>query len=132
MAVWTKLTGRSVSGVQSATDTPPVHGAGGGLNLNDVAGFSVTFECDSGQTFSAASGSFQAWFDDPLLSGVSYTPELDLVLPASAIGQRRITFAGFTVATPRGFLAHIANGITVTGGGLTVIYTCSSLHGSQT
>jgi hypothetical protein len=131
MATWTRISARTVSGVQTTTDTAPVHNAQDGVNLSDVSGFSVTFECDSGQTFSGVAGSFLAYYDDAALSGVSYTPELDLVLPASAVGQRRITFAGFTVACPRGFLTHIANGIGVTGGGLTVTYTCSSLFGDR-
>jgi hypothetical protein len=96
-----------------------------------VAGFTVTVECDPGETFAGAGGSLQAWFDDEALSDVSRMPEVDLVLPASVVGQRRVSFGGFTVASPRGFLAHIANGIQVTGGGLTVIYTCSTLRGNR-
>jgi hypothetical protein len=118
--------------VQSTTDSTPVHNSMDGVNLNDVSGFSVTMECDAGQTFSGAAGSFLAYYDDDALSDVSYAPELDLVLPASAVGKRRVTFAGFSVACPRGFLTHVAAGIQVTSGGLTVTYTCSSLYGSRT
>ena len=132
MATWTRIGGRTVKAVQSTTDTPPVHGSNDGVNLNDVAGFTVTVECDNGQTFSGAGGSLQAWFDDDALADVSYLPEVDLVLPAGAVGKRRVSFGGFTVASPRGFLAHIANGIQVTGGGLTVTYTCSTLYGNRT
>lgn len=131
MATWTSLGGRSVRGAQSATDTIPTHGSKPGVNLADVGGFTVTMECDAGQTFATAAGSFQAWYDDELLSDISYMPEVDLVLPTSAVGQRRVSFGGFTVASPRGHLAHIANGIQVTGGSLTVTYTCSTLRGNR-
>jgi hypothetical protein len=132
MATWIRLGGRTVTSSQTTTDTRPAHGSMDGVNLNDVAGFTVTIECDPGQTFSGAGGSLQAWFDDDAISDVSYLPEVDLVLPAGAVGQRRVSFGGFTVASPRGFLAHIANSIQVTGGGLTVTYTCSTLYGNRT
>lgn len=134
MATWTRLQtyGRTIRSTQSTTDTPPVHGSGDGVNLNDVGGFALTVECDSGQSFSSANGSLVAYYDDEALADVSYMPEIDITLPASAVGQRRVTFGGFTVASPRGFLAHIASGIQVTGGGLTLTYTCSSLFGERT
>jgi hypothetical protein len=131
MATWTRLGGRTAKGTQTTTDTAPTHLSGDGVNLNDVAGFSVTVEADAGQTFSGAAGSLKAWFDDDALADVSYTPELDLTLPAGAVGQRRISFTGFTVASPRGYLAHIASGLQVTGGGITVTYTCTTLYGSR-
>jgi hypothetical protein len=131
VATWVRTGGRTVVGKEATTDSAPAHGSMDGVNLNDVAGFSLTVECDNGQTFSGAGGSLLAYFDDDALAGVSYTPELDLVLPAAAVGKQRVTFAGFNVSSPRGFLAHIANGIQVTGGGLTLTYTCTTLYGSR-
>ena len=132
MATWLRLSGRTVKGTQSTTDTPPAHGDMAGVNLHDVGGFAITFECDDGQSFSGAAGSFVAYYDDESVSGISRLPEMDIVLPAVAIGLQRVTVGGYTVATPRGFLAHIANGIQVTGGGLRVTYTCSTLFGDRT
>jgi hypothetical protein len=131
MATWEVITGRSVRSVQSATDSAPT-GAEAGLNLSDVSGFSVHVWADTGQTFSGVAGSLVAYLYDDIVGDWSRAPELDLTLPSAATGLRKLVFTGFTVASPRGRLAHIASGIQVTSGGLTLTYSASTLYGDRT
>lgn len=129
-AVWTAISGRSTKGVMAATDTAPT-GAEDGLNLSDVAGFSIHVELEAGQTITAAAGGLKAYLFDPIVGFWSRTPELDVSFASSDVGERRVSRTGYTVSSPRGRLAHIASGMTVSGGGVTVYYSCSILSGER-
>lgn len=132
MATWT-LAGaftRSVISKQSTTDSAPTL-ATDGMNMDSVAGFNLYVACDTGQTFTGT-GTFPAYVYDSTAGGWAKSDtSLDLAVFPLAIGKSLIVYTGFTVASPRGQIAHIATGVGVTGGGLTLTYTCNSLHGER-
>ena len=133
MATWNVLptSGRSATSVQAASESAPTL-ATEGCNLMDVAGFDLYVEADSGQTFTATTGAFYGYKFSDLLNAWYRAPEVDVSIPTGGVGQRRVVFPGWTVSNPRDRIAHVANSIAVSGGGVTVTYICTSLHGSRT
>jgi hypothetical protein len=121
VASWTPITLRSVQSVQSPTDAKP-SSSSDGLNLYGVAAFLLTFSCDVGQSFSSTVGEFDRYQYDENTS--MWTPVFgrEEVVPLAALGQRAFSILE-RVQLPRGGLAHIANGIGITGGQLTLTYT---------
>jgi hypothetical protein len=124
MATWTSSGSRSVTSVQSTTEaTAPT--ANEGVNLDAVSGFNIYVEADEGQTLTG-SGDLLGY----LKSGIRGRwargdAQLDLAIPAEANGHRTYVFSGFTVPSPRGRLAHLCDGVGVSGGGVTITYECT-------
>lgn len=129
MATWTRVARNSVSSVQATTETAPSTESDVGMDLDQVGAFDVQFECDSGQTFTSTDGTFEAYrlHDDGLWSR-HYSN--DVVLTADDISRRKFS-RKFTVDNPRGRIAHIAVGIVVSGGGITLRYWPTSLRGGK-
>jgi hypothetical protein len=133
VATWALLPsmGRSSVSVQAASESAP--GATDGCNLNDVGGFDLVLEADNGETFSGT-GKLDAYRQHDAAVGWAYSPSstIDLAtLTPSIAGQRRFSVEGWTVANPRGAIAHVANGVGVSGGGITVRYYCTGLKGER-
>jgi len=127
MATWgpTASGGRSVVSVQATTEAgPPADGDG--VNVNDVGGFDLVVEADEGQTLSGT-GELVGYRQHE--SGWAFAKDSAVTIDSSANGQRRIVFTGWTVANPRGFVAHLANGVGVSAGGLRLYYYCTTLRG---
>jgi hypothetical protein len=98
------------------------------LNLDEVAGFVLHCYADVGQTINAAGGVFQAYRYDEVAAVWMRAAELDVTITADDIGGRGFSTA-FQVASPRGRVAHIANLVGVSGGGVTLDYLVSYLSG---
>jgi hypothetical protein len=130
MATWIDKGNRSRQSVQAATESAPTT-MEEGVNLDSVSGFTVHFSCDSGQTFSSTAGGFSAYVWNEFALAWSRTPELDIAVPTNAVGLRRFSSTGWNVASPRARVAHVASGIGISGGSVTVDYTCSLLRGDQ-
>jgi hypothetical protein len=111
----------------ASTEAAPTTNAPDGVLLVGVGGFTLIAECDVGQTFQGT-GNFLAYLWDPL-SDWAYSNDILVPVPASASGQRRIAFPGWTVSNPRGRVAHIASGVGITGGNITLKYCCTMLKG---
>ena len=133
MASWAPLradgTGRSVISVQTTSDSPP-SASTDGMSLKSVAGFSVTLEADSGQTLSGA-GSLTCWTFHSAINGWARLPDADITIPAACAGNRRYGSVSFQVIAPRGQIAFIANGVTVSAGGCTLYMTANGLYGDD-
>lgn len=128
MATWSPITGRSTRSVQVATDSAPNAGTDGAF-LDNVAGFNLFAEADAGQTFTG-SGSFTGYLYDEAC-GWARALDLDAAVLAGHAGNRRIYLGAFPVSTPRGRVAHAANGVGVSSGGITLYYVCSTLFGER-
>lgn len=133
MASWAPLaaagTGRSVKSVQSTSDSAPSAGTDG-MALVSVAGFSVTLEADSGQTLSGA-GTLTCFKWSDQIAGWSRYSDGDITVPAAIASNRRYGGVPFQVQAPRGRIAFIANGVTVSAGGCTVYMEASDLYGNE-
>ena len=128
-ASWTQIPGtpRSVLSVQATTEAAPA-AAGDGLYLDEVAGFCLHILADSGQTLNGAGGTFDGYRFDTITGAWVRASELDITITAADIGTRGMSVV-FQVAAPRGRLAHIANGVSVSSGGLNLYYLTSYLSG---
>ena len=118
---------RSVVSTQTTTESAPTLSTEG-LLLEDVAGFRVCFSCDSAQTFNAAGSVFQAYVYSGSTTRWARSAEHDVTVGTSHTGFRDFSVT-FSVSSPRGRVAHIANAIGVTGGNLTLTYEASFLSG---
>lgn len=128
MATWAKTDPRSVVSVQSADEDAPTGDVG--VNLDSVAGFSLVIECDAGESFSAEGGKLLGYYKGGA-GWAKLDESWDRTLPVTAIGQRRFAFPDFAIYAPRGFVAHVTDNVTVTGGNLTLYYECSTLSGER-
>jgi hypothetical protein len=94
-----------------------------GQPLLEMAGLYVAIEADSTRTLSGA-GSLTAYIYDSAPGAFAAwvrCPDLDLPVPASASGLRRVAFSGLQLVAPRGTrLMYIPVGVTLSAGGLTV------------
>lgn len=117
MATWVTLTDKATRSVQSATDTPPTT-ANEGFPILGMRAVGVTVECDAGQTFLAATGGLDLYLWDDLIGAWSYVLYQTITIPPEAVGKRRFTTV-VQIANARGRLAFIANGLSLTGGGIT-------------
>lgn len=129
MATWTRLEQRTIKSSQTAPSDSAPSSASDGLDLLAVGGFVLIAECDAGQTFSSASGGFLGYLYDAVVGAWVRASDLDCVVPAAAVGQRRFAWPGFTVANPRGKVAHIASSLSLSGGNITTYYTCTEVSG---
>lgn len=133
MATWVKVSGsnRSTQSVQATTESAPTLGTDG-FDLNGVGGFTIHVACDSGQTFNGAVvEAFRAYRYSWITGLWGRSPEHDLDITTDHTGSRVIVFDAWTVSNPRGRLAHVANGVVVTGGGLTLTYEATRLSGEE-
>jgi len=130
MATWSLVPGLSVSvmSVQATTDSAP-SSATDGQALSGVGGFNLTIQADPGQTLTGV-GSLTGYIYDDLIGWT--LGDIGVNVPAIASGSRSYTFSGWTVANPIERIAHICNGVGVSGGGVTLIYRCSTLRGFKT
>jgi hypothetical protein len=112
---------RVVQSVQAATEAAPT-AASDGISLLGAGGFTLRVECDSGQSFAAAAGQFDIYHYDPQV-GLPWAKLVDREqsIPPSAIGSARFTWL-FEVVSARGRVAFIANGLSLTGGGVTLTF----------
>lgn len=131
MATWASLTGigRSVKSVQTTSDSAPSAGTDG-MSLQSVAGFKVTLEADSGQTLSGA-GTLTCFTWDDLIAGWARYSDGDITVPAAVASNRRYGAVPFQVLAPRGRIAFITSGITVSGGSLTIYMIASNVYGDE-
>jgi hypothetical protein len=126
-ATWVSLSNsrylgeRAIQSVQAATEAAPAQ-ASEGFPLDGAGGFTLTLECDAGQSFAGVEGQLDLYQFDQI-SGTPWSVVLDreLTIPPSAVGLRRFTIL-FTVASARGRIAYIANGLNLTGGGITLTF----------
>jgi hypothetical protein len=133
VASWALTDALSVASSRSTTEAAP--SGLDGLALAGVGGFDLVVECEEGQTFTGATpGALLGYRGYPRGAAIDWAPagDLDVTIPAAAAGQRRWALTGWTVANPRGRIAHIASGVQVTGGALTVRYECTTLRGHRT
>lgn len=100
------------------------------MALQSVAGFTVTLEADSGQTLSGA-GTLAAYTWQDTIAGWARLSDVDITVPAAVAGNRRYGSVSFQVQAPRGRIAFITSGITVSGGSLTVYMIASNLYGDE-
>lgn len=127
-ATWTKIAPYSSKAAQATTEDAPAL-ATEGVDLTPCAGLNLYAEADEGQTFTG-SGDFVGFMYDPLC-GWSRASELDVSIVAADAGNRRVFLGAFPVSAPRGRMAHAANGVGVSGGGVTLYYAMSDLYGQR-
>lgn len=101
------------------TDAPAV---GEYLNLDGLYGFRVCIHADSGQTLSGA-GSLRAWVYDHGLSRWIANPGSDLTVSANSAGKRDACFNDQLVGVRVGRVFYATDGVTVSGGSVTVRIT---------
>jgi hypothetical protein len=121
-ATWVRISDRSFKSVQATTESAP-SGAADGLNLTNVHAITFWLEADSGQTLSGAG-------DVDIYAYTSSTdwglaPLLVFDVPATAASKRRVVLGTVAIDNPIGRLAMIANGVTVSSGGVTIYAMCS-------
>lgn len=122
MAVWSNTLGREVKATGLLpTDSAPSLSTDG-LNVSGMRSFSVTVECDAGQSFASSAGQFDVWWFDTFVGAWSLIPDAHQQVPPEAAGARRFTMS-VDVSNPRGRIAFIPNGLSVTSGGLTQYYS---------
>jgi hypothetical protein len=108
MATWTKISARTVVSVQAATEGAPT--GSDGLLLESTGGFTLGVKLASGTFASTIANALVGYIQ--LDDGEWYrAPELDLDIPAEAVGLDRVAFVGWVVANPRDRVAHVANGM---------------------
>jgi hypothetical protein len=92
------------------------------MDWRNVRGFYVRLEADTGQTLSGA-GTLRAYRYD--FSGAAWVrvAELDLTVPAGASGLRRYAYGDRVTAMRSGCVLYAADGVTVSGGTVTVYIT---------
>ena len=111
-ATWTPLDSQSATSVQSATESAPVS-ANDGIDLRNVIAVTVWLDAGSGQTITSDAGQVDMyWYDN---GSWGLAPVLPLQVPPHAAGQQRVSLGTFAWDNPRGKLAPILNGVTVSG-----------------
>lgn len=100
-----------------------------GLTLKFLTGFEVYLSADSTKTLSGA-GTLQAFRYSNFLGRWARAPEFDIVitgaLATGITGARDATFkaggygVGISVVSSRDSIAYVPNGVTVSGGGVTI------------
>lgn len=131
MATWAAIVvgKRSVISTQSTNDSAPTLSSEG-MSLQSVAGFTVTLEADAGQTLSGA-GTLACYTWEDTVAGWSRLPDTDITIPASVASNRRYGKVSFQVQCPRGRVAFITSGVTVSAGNLTLYMVACDLYGNE-
>ena len=129
-ATWASIGPRSVSSIQATTEAAPSV-ATDGMLLEAVAAVTVWLEADAGQTISADVGQVDVYQHD--IGAWGAAPALVLQVPPGSSGHRRVQLGTVRIDNPRGRLACIANGVSVSSGGVTVYIVATSplLGGGQ-
>jgi hypothetical protein len=123
MATWTTILADGdrasvIRSVQAATESAP-SSADDGLSLFGMAGFTMMVECDPGQSFGSG-GQLDLYHLDPKVGlPWSLLADREINVPPSVIGLQRFTLV-FDVVRTRGRVAFAANGLVLTGGGVTL------------
>jgi hypothetical protein len=100
------------------------------MSLDDVAGFTVHISCDASESFDDAASTFLAYRYSYYTERWSRSAEHDITVGTANLGQRDFSTT-YTIAAPRGRVAHVANAVSVTGGNLTLTYEASRLSGKD-
>lgn len=130
MATWESTGPRSVKSVQAPSGEEPPSGSAG-LLIDAVGGFSLHLACDEGHTFTAAAGKLAAWIQNPKTKRWSRSMDssLDVAITLKAVGQGELVWSNFPVNVPAGRIAHVAEGMALSGGELTLHYVATGHHG---
>ena len=119
---------RSIKNVcTTSTEAAPTT-AHEGADLARTTGFIVVVEADSGQTLSGA-GTLSCWTFNEFTGVWDWCADAIKTVPASAASKRGASFAGDFVTTPRSRIDFRPNGVTVSGGGVTVYIICTDQFG---
>ena len=113
--------------VQAATEAAPTL-ATEGQPLVGIRSFIIVVEADLGQTL-LGTGTLSSYLFDNLLGLPWARGDFDIAIPATAAGLRRWASVGWTISNPRSAIAHIASGVGVSAGGVTLHYCCTDLKG---
>jgi hypothetical protein len=119
----------SVVSIQNPTDSAPTL-ATDGQALAGIGGFTLVLEADLGQTLTGAGNLLGFSYDS--CNGWARSPDIDVQIPSAAAGQRRVAFPGWTISNPRGSVAHVAAGVGVSSGGLSLYYCCTTVRAHRT
>jgi hypothetical protein len=115
-ATWT-ASGRSVSSVQAGTEAAPTLSTDG-LDLTGIHAVTVWLDAGAGQTITSDAGQVDLYQRDSGLWAVA--PAVVMPVPPGSSGLRRVQLGTVRIDNPRGRLAPIANGVTVSGASLTI------------
>ncbi len=128
-ATWVPLVpgGTSVKSVQATTEAAPVAGteSTAGINLTGVSALTFWLEADSGQTIAADTGVFDFYQADGDLGFWAYLPGVIVPVAPGSTGKRRVQIGTMPIDNGRGRLAAIANGLSVSSGGITLYMTAT-------
>lgn len=91
-----------------------------GMDLRGVRGYRLMIEADSGQTLSGA-GNLRAWYYDFAVGAWNRSPALDMAVTLTA--TRRQGYADVATLVRSGCVLYAADGVTVSGGTVTVRLT---------
>ena len=122
-ATWTLLGKRSIKSTQAATEAAPSLPAEG-MDLTGVGAVTFRLEADVGQTINADVGQVDIYTYDE--GGWAEAPGISIQVPAGSSGARRVTLHTAIIDNPRGRLAPIANGVSVSAGGVTIYALATS------
>lgn len=124
---WEATGTRSVKATcTTGSESAPTAATEGAL-LSGVSGFAVVIEAGASQT--VAGGSLLAYVYNDVSGLWGRAPELDLSVPATA--TRVYAFSGFTVTAPRGRIAYVPSGVTISSGSATVYINAASPTGGR-
>jgi hypothetical protein len=118
-AAWSPLAGasRSVRSVQATTEAAPVS-ADDGLNLDVISAVTISLDAGPGETITGDVGQADVYRYDDAVAIWEIVPQLVFPVPPGASGKRRVSLGTILIDNPRGRLAVIANGMSVSGASL--------------
>jgi len=130
-AAWTSAGRRSVQAVEALTEAAPAL-PGDGIDLADVSAIVPILHAPVGQTFTGI-GSLLAYVYSATTATWVRFPRGDIDL-SDAAGLQDAALPSFDVKSPRGRFALIANGVTLSGAGATIIieFLCVTRQGMGT
>jgi hypothetical protein len=114
LATWDLIDGctRSVRSYQETTESPPT--VDDGVNISGCDAMTIWLMTETGETISAETGQVDIYQYDPDQWG--YVPALAVAVPPGSTGRNRVQMGTFLIDNPRGRIAPLCNGISVTGG----------------
>jgi hypothetical protein len=124
---WSSTGSRSAKAVcTTGTESPPADGLtpaeGVGATISDAMGYHVVVEADSGQTLSGA-GALRAYVWNPFSGVWGRAPALDLATTTASV--RGLALGNLAIFAPRGRIAFVPNGVTLSSGSLTIYINVS-------